>query len=185
MRPIGEDESLATLNFELGTVNWIAMSFDDKLRQAIERGQKRGDAKAHADHQQAMTEEEFKRLHSTYRLDLSEHVESCIHRLANHFPGFRYETMLGDRGWGAACYRDDLRIARGARSSVYSRLEITVRPYSQTLHVLELTGKGTIRNKEAFNRTWFEALEEASVEKFRDLIDAWVLEYAELYAARE
>ena len=93
--------------------------------------------------------------------------------------------MIGDRGWGAACYRDDLHISRGQRSSVYSRLEITVRPYSQTLHVLELTGKGTIRNKEVFNRTWFEKLEDASVEKFRELVDAWVLEYAELYAVRE
>lgn len=50
--------------------------------------------------------------------------------------------------------------------------------------MLELAGKGTIRNKEAFNRTWFEKLEEASPEKFEELIDAWVLEYAELYAAQ-
>ena len=161
------------------------MSFDDRIREAIVRGQQRGEAQAHAAKAHAMTEEEFKRLHSQYRLDLSEHIESCIKRLPNHFPGFQYETMFGDRGWGAACYRDDLQLARGQRSSVYSRLEITVRPYSQTLHVLELTGKGTIRNKEVFNRTWFEKLEEASAEKFRDLIDAWVLEYAELYAVRE
>ena len=161
------------------------MSFDDRLKQAIERGQQRAEAQAHAQKTHAMTEEEFKRLHSQLRLDLSEHIESCVGRLPNHFPGFRYETMFGDRGWGAACFRDDLTIVRGTRSSVYSRLEITVRPYSQTLHVLELTGKGTIRNKEVFNRTWFEKLEEASAEKFRDLVDAWVLEYAELYAVRE
>lgn len=161
------------------------MSFDDQLRRAIERGHMRSEAKAHEAVQKAMTEEEFKRLHSTHRLELSDHIESCIRRLANHFPGFRFETMLGDRGWGAACYRDDLQITRGTRSSVYSRLEVTVRPYSQTLHVLELTGKGTIRNKEVFNRTWFESLEELSIEKFRDLIDAWVLEYAELFAALE
>ena len=161
------------------------MSFDDKLRQAIERGQQRGEAQAHAMQKHALTEEEFKRLHSHLRLDLSEHIESCITRLPNHFPGFRFETLIGDRGWGAACFRDDLHITRGTRGTVYSRLEITVRPYSQTLHVLELTGKGTIRNKEVFNRTWFEKLEEASAEKFRDLIDAWVLEYAELYAVRE
>src|SRR5262245_46696926 len=127
------------------------MSFDDRLKQAIERGQQRADAQANAQQKHAMTEEEFKRLHSQLRLELSEHIESCIGRLPNHFPGFRYETMFGDRGWGAACFRDDLTIARGTRSSVYSRLEITVRPYSQTLHVLELTGKGTIRNKEVFN----------------------------------
>lgn len=161
------------------------MSFDDRLREAIERGQQRGAAKAHEAHKHALTEEEFKRLHSRYRLDLSEHIESCIRRVPNHFPGFQFETMFGDRGWGAACYRDDLHLTRGSRTSVYSRLEVTVRPYSQSLHVLELAGKGTIRNKEVFNRTWFEKLEEASVEKFRELVDAWVLEYAELYAAKE
>ena len=161
------------------------MSFDDRLREAIDRGQKRSQDRAHEAQRRAMTEEEFKRLHSQYRLDLSDHIEACVRRLPSHFPGFQCETMFGERGWGAACSRDDLHISRGSRSSVYSRLEITVRPYSQTLHVLELTGKGTIRNKEVFNRSWFEKLEEAAVEKFRDLVDAWVLEYAELYAARD
>ena len=161
------------------------MSFDDRLREAIERGHKRSDARAHEAHARALTEEEFKRLHSQYRLDLSEHIESCLKRLPNHFPGFQFETIVGSRGWGAACSRDDLHIAHGQRTAVYSRLEITVLPYSQSLHVLELAGKGTIRNKEVFNRTWFEKLEEASITKFRELIDAWVLEYAELYAAKD
>ena len=161
------------------------MSFDDRIKEAIERGQKRSEARAHEAQKHALTEEEFKRLHSQYRLDLSEHIEACVKRLPNHFPGFQYETMFGSRGWGAACSRDDLHISRGHRTTVYSRLEITVRPYSQALHVLELAGKGTIRNKEVFNRTWFEKLEETTVTKFRELIDAWVLEYAELYAAKD
>jgi hypothetical protein len=50
--------------------------------------------------------------------------------------------------------------------------------------VLELTAKGTIRNREVFDRHYFEELATANEAKFRDLIDAWVLEYAELYAAR-
>lgn len=160
------------------------MSFDDRLRQAIERGQQRSADKAHEAHKHALTEEEFRRLHSQYRLELSEYIESCVKRLPGHFPGFQCETMIGDRGWGAACYRDDLQLSRGSRTSVYSRLEVTIRPYSQSLHVLELAGKGTIRNKEVFNRTWFDKLEDVSAEKFRELIDAWVLEYAEAYAFR-
>jgi hypothetical protein len=160
------------------------MDFDTKLQKAIERGHRRSDAKAEAQRRAAMTEEEFKRLHSQYRLQLSERIEECIKRLPNHFPGFRYETMFGDRGWGAACFRDDLRLERGTRASVYSRLEMTVRPYSQNLHVLELSAKGTVRNKEVFTRTLFEPLDEADVDKFLALIDTWVLEYAELYAAQ-
>jgi hypothetical protein len=158
------------------------MSFDDRLRQAIERGQQRGESKAREAAAQALTEEEYKRLHSQHRLALSEHIEACLKRLPSFFPGFQYETMYGDRGWGGACFRDDLRMTRGARSTDYSRLEVTIRPYS-TFHVLDLAAKGTIRNKEVFSRNYFEQLESADIQKFRDLIDAWVLEYAELYSS--
>jgi hypothetical protein len=91
--------------------------------------------------------------------------------------------MYGDRGWGGACFRDDLRLNRGVRTTDYSRLEVTVRPYSAA-HVLDLAAKGTVHNREVFNRNYFEALDEADVEKFLKLIDAWVLEYAEMYAAK-
>ena len=47
-----------------------------------------------------------------------------------------------------------------------------------------LRGKGTIRNKEAFTRTYFEKIEDADPQKFEQLIDAWVLEYAEMYASQ-
>jgi hypothetical protein len=160
------------------------MGFDDRLKAAIERGQRRGDAAAQDAAARAMTEEDFRRLHSQVRLALSDHIEACVKRLPNYFPGFQYETMYGDRGWGGACSREDLRLSRGVRSNEYSRLEVTVRPYS-SLHVLDLAAKGTIRNKEVFNRNFYEPLAEADEEKFRQLIDAWVLEYAELYAARE
>ena len=102
---------------------------------------------------------------------------------AHYFPGFQYETLYGERGWGGGCSRDDLRVSPGAkRRSDYSRLEITVRPFSP-LHVLELSAKGTIRNKEVFNRTHFEQIEDVDATKFLELVDQWVLEYAELYAA--
>lgn len=160
------------------------MQFEERLQQAIERGQRRGEAKAKAEQNAALTEEEFRRLYLQSRLNLSERVEECMQRLPNYFPGFRFETLVGERGWGASCYRDDLRLERGTRSTDFSRLEVTVRPYS-SLHVLELAAKGTVRNKEVFTRNFFEKLEEADIEKFRQLVDSWVLEYAELYAASE
>ncbi len=159
------------------------MTFDDRLREAIERGQKRSEASAREAASRALTEEEYRRLHSRLRLSLSEHIESCVKRLPNYFPGFQYETMYGERGWGGACFRDDLRLTRGIRATEYSRLEVTIRPYS-SLHLLDLAAKGTILNKEAFNRNVFEELETADEQRFRSLIDAWVLEYAELYTAR-
>ena len=159
------------------------MSFDDRLREAIDRGHKRSEILARQAAAKAWSEEEYRRLHSQVRLTLSEHIESCIKRLPNYFPGFQYETMYGDRGWGGACFRDDLVLSRGSRATNYSRLEVTIRPYS-SLHVLDLAAKGTIRNREVFNRNYFEELATADEAKFRELIDVWVLEYAELYTAR-
>jgi hypothetical protein len=160
------------------------MGFEDRLKKAIQRGQHRSEAKLREEQAKKLTEDELRRMHSGYRLRLSEHIESCIRRLPQHFPGFQCETIYGERGWGAACSRDDLRIGpRGKRDNDYSRLEMTIRPFSD-LHVLELAGKGTIRNKEVYNRKFFEKLVDVDVDKFEELVDAWVLEYAELYAAR-
>lgn len=158
--------------------------FEERLRKAIDRGQTRSEDRQRAERAQALTEDQLKSLHSRYRLSLSEHIESCVKSLPNHFPGFRSETIYGERGWGAACSRDDIgQGAGGKAASFYSRLEMTIRPFSK-LHVLELTAKGTVRNKEIFNRHRFEKLQDADPESFRELIDVWVLEYAELYAAK-
>ncbi len=160
------------------------MEFEERLQRAIQRGQNRSDEKTREARHRAMTEEEYKRLHSHYRLPLSEHIESCLERLPSHFPGFRYETVVGERGWGAACYRDDVDIGSGGqRGNLYSRLEMTVRPFS-SYNVLDLAAKGTIRNKEVFNRNYYEELADADPDKFRELIDLWILEYAELFAAQ-
>lgn len=160
------------------------MDFDQRLQKAIERGQRRGDARALAEAAKTVNEEELRRLHSQYRLELSEHIERCIHSVLQHFPGFQVETVYGERGWGAACRRDDVRLlGRGQRENYYSRLEITVRPYS-SLRVLELTAKGTVLNKEVLNRQHYEAVVDADLAKFLELVDGWALEFAELYAAR-
>jgi hypothetical protein len=157
--------------------------FQERLRKAIERGERRGRQRAREAAAKALSEEEYRRLHTQFRLDLSEHIEKCVGQLPQHFPGFQFETIYGERGWGAACRRDDFGQGRdGQRASYYSRLEMTVRPYS-SLNVLELTAKGTIRNKETFNRDYFEKLGEVDLESFVDLIDLWVLEYAEQFAA--
>ena len=158
--------------------------FEERLQKAIHRGKRRGDATAAQERAQRLSEDELKRLHSNYRLQISDHVESCIKKLADHFPGFQTETIFGERGWGAACFRDDLSTSelRNKRSNVYSRLEVTVRPYSQ-YSVIDLAAKGTIHNKEIFKRSLFEELAEVDVDQFIQLIDTWCLEYAELYAA--
>ncbi len=156
--------------------------FEERLQDAIARGQRRGERASTRAQQQVLNEEELKRMHSTYRLAFSEHIEACVQKLPHHFPGFQFETLFGDRGWGAACSRDDIRITRGKRDNLFSRLELTVRPFS-TYHVVDLAAKGTIRNKEVFNRTHYEMVVEADAKTFTELIDVWVLEYAELYAA--
>lgn len=159
------------------------MGFDERLNEAIQRGKQRGTAKQVEAEAQAMSEDEMKRFHNQYRLQLSEQIEQCLQKLPHHFPGFTFETIFGERGWGAACRRDDIRISGGKRNNDYSRLEMTIRPFS-SYHVIDLAGKGTIRNKEVFNRSYFEKIEEVDVAKFSELIDHWVLEYAELYSSK-
>ena len=160
------------------------MDFEKRLERAIERGHRVSNAQARAEAEKALSEEELKRLHSQYRLQLSEHIERCLSTLPSHFPGFQLETVVTDRGWGAAVSRDDLSPGGGGRRSNYfSRLELLVRPYS-SYHVLELAAKGTVRNKEIYNRSQYQLLTQADLESFTELVDLWVLEYAELYAAK-
>lgn len=156
--------------------------FEDRLKRAIERGETRSESKRRAAEEAAMSDEECRELHSRLRLKISDYIEKCLQKLPNHFPGFQYETLFGDQGWGGACVRDDLDLSGPKRRNLYSRLELAVKPYS-SVRVLELVGKGMIRNKELFHRNHFEKLSEVEEADFRDLIDLWVVEYAEQYSA--
>ena len=73
-----------------------------------------------SENERALSEEELKRLHSQYRLQLSEHIERCLSTLPGHFPGFRFETVVAERGWGAAVFRDDLAPGRAAAAPIIS-----------------------------------------------------------------
>lgn len=161
------------------------MDFEKRLEKAIERGQRVGDARQAEADAAAYTEEEYRRLHAQHRLLLSEHIETCLRSLAQHFPGFRYETIVGERGWGAEVRRDDLIIEPGkGRAEYFSRLQMLVRPFSSA-HILELMAKGAIRNKEVFQRSQYQRLSQIDTTSFTELIDLWVLEYAELFAAQQ
>jgi hypothetical protein len=156
------------------------MDFQERLAKAIERGQHLSQQVAQAREQEALTEEELRRMHAKLRLPLTERIEACLKRLPDHFPGFQFSTVMNDRGWGAAVSRNDVG---SGRATFYSRLELVIRPFSSS-HVLELAAKGTIRNKEVYNRTQYQRLTEVDPETFTNMIDLWVLEYAELYAAK-
>ena len=71
------------------------MNFEDRIKKAIQRGEKRRDARAEEARAEALNLDEIKRLHSQYRLQLSEHIETCVEQLTGHFPGFKFETIFG------------------------------------------------------------------------------------------
>ncbi len=121
-------------------------------------------------------------MHSNYRLELTDHIEKCLAQLADNFPGFKYETLVGESGWGGAVSRDDLQLDAGRRRNAYSRLQVLVGTFN-TYHVLEINAKGAVRNKENFNRQHYKKLDDADLDDFRQLIERWVLDYAEQYAA--
>ncbi len=160
------------------------MDFKERLHRATERGHQARDAKAQEAAAKAMSEEEWRRLHSGYRLTLTEHIEQCLQQLAENFPGFRFETVVDDKGWGAAVNRDDLSLNQGRRDSLFSRLVITVSPHNE-YHVLDIVAKGMVRNKENFSRNHYQLLKEADLDSFRQLIEQWTLDYAEQYAKSE
>ena len=158
------------------------MDFKQRLQRATERGQQARDEKARKAAEAAISEEEWRRLHSDYRMTLTEHIESCLKQLGENFPGFRFETVVDEKGWGASVYRDDLAIKSGRRDNLFSRLTMTVSPHSD-YHVLALEAKGTVRNKENFSRNHYQLLKEADLDSFKQLIEQWTLDYAEHYAA--
>lgn len=162
------------------------MNFDQRLERAIERGQRKRSADDRERAERAMTEDEFKNLHSKARLELSEHIEACLRKLPEFFPGFDFETVMGTDGWGAKISRDDIgqgAVAGKGLTRLYSRLEMVIRPYSPS-HIVELVARGAIRNKEVLSRSHFQMLAQIDLESFSELIDQWVLEFAEKFSAR-
>jgi hypothetical protein len=161
------------------------MDFESRLQKAIERGHQ---AKASAEHerQQAeMTEEECKSLHSRCRLQLSEHIEQCLKQVADHFPAFDFSTVTSIDGWGARISREDIEGGAGrALTRRHSRLEMLIKPYTPT-RILEMSARGTIRNKEVVSRNHFQFLAAVDLDGFRELIDQWILEYVEKFSAVE
>lgn len=159
------------------------MDFKQRLHKATERGQRTRDTKALKEAAKALSEEECKRLHSKFRLSVTDHIEHCLSELADEILGFHFELVVDERGWGATVSRDDIgRGADGKRDNFYSRLEFVVSPFGK-YNVLELVAKGTIRNKEVLNRNYYELLDDVDVDSFTERIDLWVLEYVEMYAA--
>lgn len=158
------------------------MEFEQRLKRAIQRGQQQKDLKGQAEAQKEMSEEEFRQLHSTIRLDLTEKIEQGLRQLADHFPGFRYQTVVGEDGWGARITRDDFAIEDGKKSNAYSRLELLIRPFSE-MHIVSLVAKGTLRNREIISRDHFQFLNKADVDSYTELIELWILEYAEKYSS--
>ncbi len=159
------------------------MDFEQRLQKAIDRGQHARQLEKQTQQAKATTEEEARALHSAARLEVTEHIENCLRKLADHFPGFDYETIIDETGWGSRIHRDDIQMVRGSGVKLYSHFEMRIRPFSSA-QLLDLAAKGTIRNKEILVRNHFQRLGELDLDSFNNLIDLWVLEFAESYASQ-
>jgi hypothetical protein len=158
------------------------MSFRERLQRASDRGKQTRAAQLNEAAAKALSEEECRRLHSQYRLTVTEYIETCLRDLTDNFPGFRLETIVDESGWGTAVNRDDVNLEAGRRGALFSRLQLVVSPYNK-YRVLELVAKGTVRNKEVLSRSHYQRLDDVDLESFRELVELWVLDYAELYTA--
>ncbi|HVJ86158.1 MAG TPA: hypothetical protein VM452_10980 [Caulifigura sp.] len=159
------------------------MEFEQRLKRAIQKGEQARAASDQADLARYMTAEELKGRYSTGRIEISDHIETCLRKLVDYFPGFDFSSIVDDTGWGARINRDDLSLKAGkSHESHYSRLELVVTPRNWA-DILEVVAKGTIRNREVLNRRYYQRLVELDLPVFKDQIDAWVVEYAEQFAA--
>ena len=159
------------------------MEFQERLQRAVERGQQARDTRSRVAAAKALSEEESRPLHSQYRLDLSERIGEILGQLVDQFPGFQFESIVGEDGWGAVVNRDDIALSEsGQATNLYSRMQILIRPFSEG-RIVEMVTKATIRNREVFNRSRYQMLGQVDLESFAENIDLWVLEYAELYSA--
>jgi hypothetical protein len=160
------------------------MDFDQRLQKAINRGERTREERHKERARKELSEDELRTLHSRFRLDLSEHIEECLRKLADHFPGFDFTTLVSESGWGARVTRDDLRLGSGRqRGNLFSRFELVIRPFSSA-HIVELVAKGTVHNKEVINQSQFQFLADFDQDTFQAMIDQRVLEFAEFYAAK-
>ncbi len=159
------------------------MEFQERLQRAVERGQQARDTRSREAAAKALSEEESRSLHSQYRLELSERIGEYLGQLVDQFPGFQFESIVGEDGWGAVVNRDDIALSEsGQATNLYSRMQILIRPFSEG-RIVEMVTKATIRNREVFNRSRYQMLGQVDLESFAENIDLWVLEYAELYSA--
>lgn len=159
--------------------------FNARLQRAIARGERIRDERAQAAQQRELTDEELRQLHARYRIDLADRISDCLKKLADHLPGFEYSTVMGEDGWGGRIRREELQLKPGKpAASVISRLEMLVSPHRPGGTVLEMTVKGTVRNREVINRRNFHRLTEVDLPLFLELVEQRALEYAELYAAQ-
>jgi hypothetical protein len=160
------------------------MDFEQRLQRAIERGEKSRDVRDRAAVERQLSAEELRSRHSSARTDLSDTIEACLRKLGDHYPGFQYQSLIGADGWGAKISRDDLRLQPGrASETLYSRLEMIVTPMGN-VPIIEVVGKGTIRNREVYHRRHYQQLSQLDLHVFEQMIEQWVLEYAEQYAAQ-
>jgi hypothetical protein len=158
------------------------MDFDQRLEKAINRGFRKKDAAEQELERQRLTEEECRSLHSRARMELSAHVNTGLSKLVDHFPGFDFQEVVSADGWGGKVARDDLAGAPGKpMSRLYSHLEVLVKPMSSA-RIVELGVRGAIRNKETLSRSHYQRLDELDLETFKDVVDQWLLEYAEKFA---
>lgn len=159
------------------------MDLDKELQEAIERGNRKQADRKESARAARMSQEDIRNRHNEFRLALSDYIEQGLRKLQNHFPGFDYETIYGQKGWGGGLSRDDLALGPDGRGgSFFSRLEITVRPQNE-FNVVNIAGKGTIKNKEMFNWNHYEDVAAAQMDAFQAKIDQWILMYAEQFAA--
>ena len=155
--------------------------FRKRLQRAVRAGQTADRQRTDEERQNREKNRALRALHERYEAGIRDRIGDCLRDLIEEFPGFDLQDVYHDKGRGYAILRDDSLKRGGASDRYYSRLEIYVHHFKEH-GFLEVTAKGSIRNREKFHRTEDDRLEDLDAELFSKFIERLVLQYARDYA---
>ena len=126
-----------------------------------------------------MTKKELQRLHSQARLELASTSSAACGSWPTAFPAFASRRSWIRAAGARRISRDDLRLRRGtAATSCFSRLEMLITPITprRCWNWPPKARSATARSSAARN---ISVSPSPHMPVFANLIDLWVLEYAE------
>jgi hypothetical protein len=156
--------------------------FRSRIQRAVNSGKGADRGRAAEKREARQAGRKIRELHENFDGELRPHIHTCLEELNREFPAFDMQEVYNEKGRGYALARDDaIRGGSERRDRYYSRLEIYVHHFKDHGY-LEVSAKGSIRNKEKYERSEDDRLETLEIDLFKRFVERVVVEYAHDFA---